>query len=295
MALLLIISELILRIFYGFCDSVLMMEDANYEYIAQPNQCRKRFGNTILYNTYSMRNKPLNPKAIKILGFGDSVINGGSLTDQDSLATSLLSDSLTKYINQTVQFLNISAGSWGPDNCFGYLKKNSGFDSKNIFLFVNSHDAYDNMNFEKTIGVNKNFPDKQYKVAIYELLDRYVLPKLLPQKNTQNTNDLGINKRKTTSVFNTGFQDFLNYCQSNHLNLVIYLHAEKSELAAKKYNSQGEEIIKFCSDHDVALIKELSYSLDKACYRDNIHFTNKGQKEIADIIFKYIKDKGLNF
>lgn len=272
-----------------------MIEDADYEYIAKPKQEKKRFGNTIYYNAYSMRSKPLNPKAIKILGFGDSVINGGSLTDQDSLATTLLSDSLEKLSGYPIQFLNISAGSWGPDNCFAYFKKHGAFGSKYVFLFVNSHDAYDNMNFEKIVGVNKSFPDKQYKIAIYELLDRYVLPKLLPQKSTQNTNDLGINKRKTTSAFNTGFQDFLSYCQSNHINLIVYLHAEKSELAAKKYNSQGEEIIKFCSDNNVALIKELNYSIDKVCYRDNIHFTNKGQKKIAHIIFKFIKDKGLHF
>src|ERR1700751_1464941 len=85
--LLLLGTELILRFCFGFCDAVLMKEDLAFEYIAQPNQNRFRFRKHIKYNEYSMRSDSVKESSVKILGFGDSVRNGGSLTDQDSLAT----------------------------------------------------------------------------------------------------------------------------------------------------------------------------------------------------------------
>src|ERR1700745_1532732 len=93
--LLLLVAELVLRFCYGFCDAVLMKEDLAFEYIAQPNQDRHRFGKHLKYNEYSMRSDSVKESSIKILGFGDSVINGGTLTDQDSLATTKLSKSLS--------------------------------------------------------------------------------------------------------------------------------------------------------------------------------------------------------
>src|SRR5690349_531508 len=120
--------ELSLRLVWGFCDAVLMKEDKDYEYIAIP-QSRQRFGNRIYYNSFSQRNDELSiSDSIRIALFGDSVINGGTETDQDSLASTKLSKYLTAKYKKTVKVLNISAGSWGPDNCFAYLKKHGDFN-----------------------------------------------------------------------------------------------------------------------------------------------------------------------
>jgi hypothetical protein len=42
-----------------------------------------------------MRSQKLNPHSTKILGFGDSILNGGAHTDQDTNATSILSQELS--------------------------------------------------------------------------------------------------------------------------------------------------------------------------------------------------------
>ena len=157
--------ELFLRSYFGFCDTVLMQQSSKYEYIAKPNQERFRFRSEINYNSLSMRSDEINSDAVIILGFGDSVLNGGVLTSNEDLATTQLSKSLTKKMNKPVQFLNISAGSWGPDNCFAYLLEKGNFNAKGIYLFVSSHDAYDTMNFEKIIDKSVSFPSKQYKIA----------------------------------------------------------------------------------------------------------------------------------
>lgn len=95
-----------------------------------------------------------------VLGLGDSVLYGGVQTDQDSLAISIFS-SLTGY-----QMLNISAGSWEPDNCAAYLKHFGTFNAKAIFLVVSSHDAHDNITHQPVVGIHPSYPNKQYTCAI---------------------------------------------------------------------------------------------------------------------------------
>ncbi len=278
-----------MRTYFGFCDTVLIREDPDYEYIAMPNQERFRFRNHISYNSLSMRSPEVDKTAINILGFGDSVLNGGVLTDQDSLATTILSDTLSKIYHKKIQFLNISAGSWGPDNCYAFLQKHIDFRAKHLFLFVSSHDAYDQMNFEKIVGINKSFPDKQYKLALYELFDRYILPRISMKfgGNTKKTDHLGINKKQTTSTFNSGFQLFVNYSIENDLPLTIYLHADMRELKAGKYNEQGQEIIKFAETHQVRIIKDLENGLQYNDFRDNIHLNEAGQRKLSMTVLKH--------
>lgn len=291
----LIAIEIFLRFYFGFCDTVLMQEDPNYEYIAQPDQKRFRFRNHINYNTMSMRSDEVDSTAEKILGFGDSIINGGVQTDHDSLATTLLSKSLSRDWNRRVQFLNISAGSWGPDNCFAYLQKHGNFGGKEIFLFVSSHDAFDNMSFEKTVDANVSFPSKQYKLAMYELFDRYLLPRLqdkLPFLRSSPADDnLGINKKTAYTGFNPGFAQFANYAAKNKIPLTIYLHAEQSEVIAGRYNDQGQEIIKFANQNGLPLLKDLEFGINISDFRDPIHINAQGQRKMAAVVLAYLNKR----
>lgn len=293
-AIILIIGlEVFLRVYLGFCDTVLMKEDNNFEYIAQPNQQRFRFRNHIMYNSFSMRSENIDTSSIKILGFGDSVINGGAQTDQDSLATKILSDSLYKFYNRNIQFLNISAGSWGPDNCYAYLKKFGDLGAESIFLFVSSHDAYDNMNFEKIVDNHVSFPSKQYSFALYELIDRYLLPRIKSKlnKTVTETDNLGINKKKDNSQFNSGFDSFVSYSKDKNIPLTIYLHADQNEKKLGAYNDQGQEIIRFANENSIPIILDLQNGLELSDFRDNIHINNKGQKKLANTIIKYIEEQ----
>jgi len=282
-----VVVEIFLRNYYGFCDTVIVQEDPDYEYIAQPNQNRYRFRHHVRYNTLSMRSEEVDTSANIILGFGDSVINGGVQTEQDSLATSILSDELSETVGRKIQFLNISMGSWGPDNCFAYLRKHGNFGAQGIYLFVSSHDAYDNMNFEKIVGVNESFPNTQYKSAIAELLIRYIIPRLGIFQG--GTNDLGINKKIENSTFNPGFDSFFAYSKENNIPLTLYLHAELSELEANSYNDQGQEIIRFAEANNIRLIKDLDLGLQSSEFRDDIHINSSGQRKLAARVLKNLE------
>lgn len=137
----------------------LYFESNDFEYMARPNQEGMRFGNKYNYNSYSQRSDESDSTRRIILGLGDSVLFGGMIIDQDSIATSLFSKETGK------QMLNISIGLWGPDNSAAYLRKYGLFGAKAMFLVVSSHDAYDNMTFEKVVGKSLSYPNKQYWCA----------------------------------------------------------------------------------------------------------------------------------
>ena len=264
-----------------------MQSDPDFEYIAQPKQKRTRLRNKVLYNELGMRNNALKDNCLKILGFGDSVINGGTLTDQDDLATGKLTESLSESLDTCVQVLNISAGSWGPDNAAAYLKKYGNFNASLIFLVANSHDAHDNMTFDPVVGVYPDFPDKQYTFAWHELFGRYIFPFFFEGRYKQNGSP-GINKNG--KGFNTGFQMLSEHAKRKNIPFIIYLHPEISELKKGEYNAQGQEIIRFAEMNNIRIIKALDYQLQENEYRDQIHINEAGQEHLSRIIQPAILD-----
>ena len=285
--LLMLLAEFSLRFFFGFCDTVLLREDPNYEYIAKANQNRKRFGNTILYNSFSMRSEEVDSNAIHILGLGDSVLNGGVLTDHNELASTIISQKLTDTLKTKVQFLNISAGSWGPDNVAAYLKERGLFNANYIYLIVSSHDAYDNMDFKPIVGENKSFPSHQYNSAIVELVDRYLLPRLDKILEKHSKEPIGYSGIvKDGKIFNSGFIRLKEVAEDNNIALKIILHPDLSEVIRGSYNQQGQEITRFSEANNVPIIKLIDTNYQQDFYRDGIHLNEKGQKHLSEIIVK---------
>ncbi|WP_102408583.1 hypothetical protein [Parabacteroides bouchesdurhonensis] len=273
--------ELCLRSIWGFCDAVLMQPDADFEYIAQPCQNRCRFGRHIVYNSYSQRNGEVDSTAIIILGLGDSVINGGTLTDQDSLATTLLGEELS-YPSRRVQVLNISAGSWGPDNCMAYLKRYGTFNAQAAFLVCSSHDVHDTMDFTPVIDKDVSYPSHQYTFAVWELLDRYLYPRLCNLLHISGSSpavDSVQIIRKPGKSFNPGFPALASYFRDNHIPFFVLLHAETGEQQQGHYGEEGMAILDFYTENQVPVLTDLG-KLSLSDYRDNIHINERGQQKL---------------
>lgn len=279
MLLLVVGAEIFLRVKFGFCDSPLCLASDEYEYICQPSQQRHRFGNYVAYNSYSQRSDEPDSSRVIILGLGDSVINGGVQTDQSELATTMATDS-------TLQILNISAGSWGPDNCAAYLRHYGTFGASKMLLVTSSHDAHDIMDFTPTVGVHKSFPDHQYRSAIVELFDRYLLPRVFKGGKKELDPDQKVLAEagtivKGTGKLNPGFDQLKAIADSAGIELEIYLHPERGELASGRFNEQGEEIIEWARSRGVKLTSGFDAGETDATFRDGIHLNPEGQKILA--------------
>lgn len=281
--LFLVALEIYLRAYWGFCDNVLLMADRHFEYIQQPNQHRFRFRHHVDFNSFSMRSEEPDTSAIIVLGLGDSVIDGGVMVDQDSLATERLSKMLTKSIGRKVQVLNVGAGSWGPDNCYAYVQQHGVFNAKLAFLLASSHDAYDNMDFKPVIDKVDRYESKQYKLAIWELLKKYGIPRL---KKHFNMDEFPPAAKAPT--FNTGFHGLANYFKEKDIPFFIYLHTDQNEIAVKRFNYMGQDIIRFCDSAKVPLYEDSFNTYDSSDYRGVIHLNESGQAKLAIQLYPII-------
>lgn len=281
-----VVGELVLRFAFGFCDALLYRESDKYEYIAQPNQNRHRFGAHIHCNSYSQRNGEPDSTKVRVLGLGDSVIFGGTWMDHDSLASTLFSE------ETGMQMLNISAGSWGPDNCAAYLKENGTFGASAMILVCSSHDAFDVMTHVPVVGVVPTYPDRQYKLAWAELIDRYIVPrirmmfwrtkvKLDPDQQVVKNIEFKNTVRQKSVLFDKGFDQLLEIAREKNIPMVIYLHAEQDEVKAGSYNEMGQMIIKWAAAHGVRLVEGLKAGEKENMYHDKIHFNEVGQRFLA--------------
>ncbi|MFC4700844.1 hypothetical protein ACFO4O_11790 [Glaciecola siphonariae] len=269
----------------GFKQSPLYKASNEYEYIYKENQSMNRFGNQILVNEYSMRSKPLVNEAdeFRILLLGDSVVNGGNLTTHSALATSLLEKNLQNNYGDSYRVLNASAGSWGPDNAAAYYKEFNNLKESAVVVIFSSHDAGDQMTKKPIVDIHPSYPGKQYPLAIFELIDRYIVPRALRLFKRNNTK-LAVDEEKIEAALNPGWESILKLTQQMDTPLHIYLHADIHELSAGEYNEQGQKIIEFARKNKIPITFDLGNGLSEIHYRDSIHYNDEGQKLMAALL-----------
>lgn len=176
--------EVVARWGLGLGEPPLSLPDAEIDYIFAPNQDCNRFGNRVVYNNVSMRSEhdidaASKPGQRRILLVGDSVVNGGVLTDQADLASTLLDAELrTKGLGDAY---NVSAGSWGPMNYAADFRRYGTFGATDLVLEVNSHDLWEDdpkVSAGACVGKDIAFPDHKPLLASWEGFDRYFMPRV---------------------------------------------------------------------------------------------------------------------
>ncbi len=167
-------GEIVARFVLGMGDPPLYTKDPQIEYLPVPGVYR-RFGNTISYNSHSMRSPEFpatksDPAELRVLVIGDSIVNGGAPSDDSELATALLPGMLGKQLGRPVVVGNISCGSWGPINQLEYVRRYGLFDADVVVIVVNSDDAFD----APTYGpLGPEHPTRAPVLALEELLFYY--------------------------------------------------------------------------------------------------------------------------
>ena len=291
-------TEVLLRLVFGLGSPPLYVASDRYEYIQAPNQHVMRFGNRIVTNEYSMRSDPVRERACPTIVFiGDSVLNGGAPTDQDSLATVILERQLADSGYADVQVLNVSAGSWGPDNAMAYLDEQAWLTPDLLVAIFSSHDARDEMDFKPVVGEDISFPDRPPVSAIVEAWSRYAKPRLpqLPRVfgrgagsgEPQRNEKLG--QADPPKVLNPGWEQLAQYAERLGIPTLVWLHPELGELEAGHYLPGGEAIITYLESHGVPVAKGIDAGYEARHYRDNIHLNESGQRVMAEGLLPLIE------
>lgn len=290
--------ELVARFGLGLGDPPVSLPDDEIDYIFAPCQNCNRFGNKILYNDFSMRCEfqlEGTSPARRVFVVGDSVINGGVLTDHEKLATTIVQRKLDPGFKQT-QVLNVSAGSWGPGNYAAYFRRYRNLVRTNdiVIVEVNSHDLWED-DPRKTrgsmVGKDVALPDRKPLCALQEGFERYFLPRVTGffgkiKKNTKvDVVKWGADVQSKEAQYNLEMLDEVYALPWGKRYMLI--HRSRKEALESKI-SMGEEAFRsYARENSIDIIE---CALDPAAdYRDVIHPSDTGQAKIADAIVELLE------
>lgn len=243
-----------------------------YEYRFVPNQRCSLFGKDVIINNLGLRGELPDGTNDAIVWYcGDSVINGGIHTHEDSLATTVWDKRAETQFGSSIATVNLSQGSWGPENTFSFCKQHAGdLGTPNlIVLSVSSHDWNDRMTYCYD-GHTKDMPSHNYG-ALANVLNKYF------GRNTTCFN------QEDTSSFPEGkeFDEWLQFSQELNSKMMLYLHPTIEEIQARTYDTQGKNILKWASNNEVVVCDGLEI-LHENGFRDHIHLNECGQRQLAD-------------
>ncbi|WP_156820117.1 hypothetical protein [Synechococcus sp. PCC 7336] len=268
-------SELVARFWLGLGDPPLSIADPDVEYLPKPGTYR-RFGNRISINTHHMRSEEW--ERLSVLVAGDSAINGGSLTDQEELATTLLANWLGVPVG------NASADSWGPINLLAYIQKFGLFEAEVVVLVLNGADAADARKFAPiVVGEHPRFPATRPLLALQEVFFRYLpryLPKLggAPVRNAPIGGESAAPAETTCAVPEAiaAVTQAIAVSREAGARVVVALHRrlDKNSLQA------CYEALERTALQAGATVVQLD--VPTSAYRDNIHVNAAGQQAIAE-------------
>jgi hypothetical protein len=301
----LITGELLSRYALGLGDPPLSVSHSTIEYMFKPSSEYHRFGNYFKTNSYGMRSEEFSQSRekneVRILVLGDSVPNGGNLTDQNELATELLRENITKSLSVPVIVGNISAGTWSPPNMLAYIQEFGTFGADAAIVILNKGDMFDFPTFSE---LNPNtHPTEKPKLALGELVSRYIAPRLiralrLPSKENPEFKEKADAGRKSCTP---ELLELLEQFSKKEIPIFVLYHPSEDEILQDgSFSPRGgySTIVSFTQDQNIKLYS-LAANYGKAVsegkypFRDTYHPNSIGQKLIANFILTLLESEGL--
>lgn len=291
LAMAMILAEALLRAVVGLGDPPLYRTDPSIEYLLVPGTYR-RFGNTVFVNSMHMRSPeaalgPRRQGERRIMVLGDSVVNGGSLTDQESLATELL-PAMARDLDgeSTITVCNVSAGSWGPGNLLAFVRRFGTFESTDAVIVLNTEDARDVPTFAE-LGPEQ--PTERPWLALHELVRNY--GSRLIRRSSPAPEDPGASALAASSL-----GELLDFLAGRGVRCRLLFHPTRQQLdggmdggAPALATEAAARGVPRCSTRD-RLLEARAGGLEP--YRDDIHPTHAGQAAVARAILDCLASDG---
>ena len=306
--ILLIAAELFARHYLGLGDPPLWIEHPEIEYMAMPSRTYHRYGNIVTYNAYSMRNDEFSrhkedPRELRVMCLGDSVINGGSHVDQADLLTARLKTRLVKALERPATVGNISAGSWGPGNLLAYVKTFGLFDADILVLVLSSHDHTDHPTFEPVVGVERRMPDRTPLFALSEVTHRFLPIYFGWAKDEEDDIEERSDAEKVRKTL-ASLREIIYTAHETGATVIVLQHPKYEEVLGEELpghrvlsnvaRSMGIEPIQAATafrdalEEDALIRKGLQEGESTMPYRDRIHPNQVGHRILADLLFDEI-------
>lgn len=292
----LLLVETVARYGLGLGTPPLTVQDSEIEYLFAGPQDVQRFGNRQLYNRFGMRSgEPPPPKdsVLRVLLLGDSVINGGSRTDHEDLASSRLQAALRQCGHPRAWVGNASATSWGPQNLLAYTRRFGFFSADAVVIEVSAHDLADTPTFGPLNP--RTHPQARPLSAttegLFRYLPRYLPDHLLPALSEPGParswrDDAGAAEELRDGAAAVALRTLLAAAAATGARVILVYHAARDEMERKADEPYKNVLLEVVASTGTPVF-ELSDRLDPADYRDSIHLNDGGQAELGALIFEW--------
>jgi len=228
--------------------------------------------------------------------YGDSVINGGNLTDQSRLATTYVQQTLARDLHRPVIVGNISAGSWGPPNELAYLLQYGALDADIIVLELSSSDYSDAPTFEPLNPLTH--PTETPVSALWEGIVRY-LPRYIgggPRINEAGTvpDASQLPSKRDIEVSLQAVHDFMIEAKRQGARVLVIQHWTQTEINQHQPIAGYAEIRRVVTESGTPIGEdraglESSLAAGHNPFRDDIHLNETGQRVFADAVLEQLR------
>lgn len=258
-----------------------------------------RFRHRYHVNRFGMRSDdfPARKSAeneIRIMVFGDSVVNAGAAIPQSEIATEILRSKIAAETKRPVVVGNVSAKSWGPPNLLAYARHFGFLDADVVVIVLSSHDAFDIPDGRPVVGIDSDYPAKKPPFAMSELFFRYAV-QLLPKGPAKPKPAPSEDDRRISMA---ALRELITLAKASGAEVLIAQHLERDEdpnspLPGYRYIA---EVAKAADIPTIPIGRALKRSGNPAkFYSDTIHPTAEAQPIIAqtlfDLVMKSLRNK----
>jgi lysophospholipase L1-like esterase len=284
--------EWFLRWQFGFGNPPLVYLNDSYGYAFRPSQDLRRFGKRVYYSKEGLRSEELREGAVKVLCVGDSVTNGGMTTDQAETYPYRLEDRLrSKGLN--AQVLNLSAGGWAIGNELEFLKSHGIFGARAVILEVGSDDFSQKTSTSASVAGNPSFPTHAPPSAIYELLVRYLNPRLRRAMGTSKVAS-DPHSEGDPAECRRLLGEMIRYVLTQGAHPVVMVMPNTTEVATGKYvQDHLGAVSELCRPTDcepVDAMRDLhaAFEAGPKPFRDAVHPNEAGNQIMAKVVWQAV-------
>lgn len=269
----------------GLGDPPLWMSDPGTEYKLVPGQDCWRWGNHFVVNDLGMRAGPFSrtrsvADVLRVVIVGDSVVNGGTLLDQDDLVSEMLRRRLEAVTDRPVEVGNVSAGSWGPENMAAAFKQMDLEGLDVVIVVVSSHDLTDVPTFAPLS--ERDHPSVKPWSATGEALVRYGPPLWRYLTNQRRVGEASdsiyrpaidmVAAERSLEALRSLYEE----ARRTGAQAVMLVHPTAEELSNGRLHANGRAMLAEAGDLGVRGVDGVAYLTEaakthKLAYRDIIH------------------------
>jgi len=229
--------------------------------------------------------------ALRVVIFGDSVVFGFDLRD-DELATTRLKMALEERLGWPVWVGNAASGGWSPNNIRGFVERFGWFQADMIGFVLNSHDIDQSLVIDPS--VQEGAPIEIYRFRLVDLARHWLGLHMpfgwleRPIEADQYKPEQGAPKAEDvlTALFDEASRHGPTFVFHNRVIGELETDDRINE-RARRARPRAARLVSLVSQHDVGY-HDLgpAMSATPGAYSDHIHLTATGQQVMADLMIQ---------